>query len=306
MQLLECPSCRAGLVEETEGVLRCSVEGTAYAREAGIWRLVDASGGPDAAGFLTHYREVRRYEGWGAADNDYYRALPFVDTTERHAAIWKIGATTYRLFIDKVLRSMEAAGATGRVLDLGAGNGWLSYRLARRGHEVAAVDINDDPADGLGAHVHYDPEVRFELVQASFDNLPWCDGAVDLAIYNGSFHYSRDYGVTLGEALRVLAPGGRVVILDSPFYRRHTSGTAMVREREDAFRADYGIDSRPLINEGFLTGTRLRELAHDLGVSWQVSFPYHGLRAALRPLRNRISGRREQARFPLVVGTRNE
>ena len=233
VQLLVCPSCRAALVEQSEGVLSCPVEETAYVRQSGIWRLADATGGSEAARFLACYQAVRRNEGWGASDDGYYRALPFADATDRHAAIWNIRATTYRLFIRAIMRPIEAAGAEQRVFDLGAGNGWLSYRLARRGHEVAAVDLNDDPADGLGAHVHYDPEAPFERVQASFDDLPWGDNVVDMAIYNGSFHYSRNYTATLREALRVLVPGGRVVILDSPFYRVRESGKAMVREREE-------------------------------------------------------------------------
>ena len=38
-----------------------------------------------------------------------------------------------------------------RVLDVGAGNSWLSHRLASFGHQVVAVDRLDDELDGLGA-----------------------------------------------------------------------------------------------------------------------------------------------------------
>ena len=58
-----------------------------------------------------------------------------------------------------------------RLLDLGAGNGWLSYHLARRGHEAAAVDLTVNDFDGLGAHVHFD--APFTPVQAEFDHLPF-------------------------------------------------------------------------------------------------------------------------------------
>ena len=168
---------------------------------------------------------------------------------------------------------------------------------------MAAVDLNDDPRDGLGAHVHYDCDEPFAAIQASFDRLPWPDDVIDLAIYNGSLHYSADYGATVREALRVLAPGGRVVILDSPFYRHTKSGDSMVREREDVFRADDGCDTGGVPNEGFLTAARLDELEKDLVVSWQVLHPYYGLRGVLRPVKNWIMGRREQARFPVVIGS---
>ena len=201
------------------------------------------------------------------------------------------------------MQRIETVRGRQRILDLGAGNGWLSYRLARRGHGVAAVDLNDDPQDGLGAHVHYDREAPFAVIQASFDRLPWPDDVIDLAIYNGSLHYSTDYCATLREALRVLAPGGRVVILDSPFYRHTKSGEAMVRERKDVFRADYGCDTGGVANEGFLTPARLDDLTRDLGISWRLLHPHYGLRWALRPVKNWAMGRREQARFPVVIGS---
>jgi SAM-dependent methyltransferase len=286
-----------------EGVSRCPEDGHTYRRERGIWRLLHEPDAPGAAKFLARYQAVRQNEGWGAEDGGYYRALPFEDRSGRHRSIWRIRALTYRLFERKVLQPLEAARQDMRVLDLGAGNGWLSHRLAGRGHEVAAVDLNLDPRDGLGAHVHYPPEASFAAIEASFDHLPWPDQTADLAIFNGSLHYSTHYGTSVREALRVLAPGGQLAILDSPFYRRDESGEAMLRERAEAFRSEYGGDAGTA-NEGFLTPARLDELGQDLGITWQVLYPYGGVRAALRPLRNRILGRREQARFPVVVGSR--
>jgi predicted RNA methylase len=41
------------------------------------------------------------------------------------------------------------------LLDLGAGTGWMSYRLALRGHHPVAVDLLNDDRDGLGAARHF-------------------------------------------------------------------------------------------------------------------------------------------------------
>ena len=72
---------------------------------------------------------------------------------------------------------------------------------------------------------------RVVPVQATIDRVPFAGGSVDLAIFNASLHYSADYAATIAEVLRVLRPGGRVVLLDSPFYRDPASGARMVRER---------------------------------------------------------------------------
>ena len=91
---------------------------------------------------------------------------------------------------------------------------------------MIAVDLLVNEQDGLGAWKQY--ENTFTPVQAEFNHLPVMDSFADVVIFNASFHYSEDYAQSLAEALRVLSPGGRVVIMDSPVYRRSASGEKMV------------------------------------------------------------------------------
>lgn len=116
------------------------------------------------------------------------------------------------------------------ILDLGAGNGWLSNRLAMRGHQVAAVDLTTNDFDGLGCFRHY--ETTFMPVQADFDYLPFMNCSVDLVLFDASLHYATCYEKTFHELLRVLNPGGRLVIIDTPFYEDKASGEKMVKERQ--------------------------------------------------------------------------
>src|SRR6188768_2275737 len=100
--------------------------------------------------FTREYRTVRRAEGWGSSDAAYYRALPYRDLTGRFESIWRIRARSFDTFVSRVLPPLErrAAPEPLKVLDLGAGCGWLSYRLALRGHVVVALDLLDDRLDG--------------------------------------------------------------------------------------------------------------------------------------------------------------
>ena len=174
--------------------------------------------------FLEQYRQVRHAEGRGSQDPAYYRALPYADLSGKNSAMWAMRARTYRSF-EKILRGWErSAPAPFDVLDLGAGNCWMSYRLALRGHCPIALDIFNDPLDGLRAARFY--PITIPAIEADFSSLPFDSEKFDLVIFNASFHYSADYSHTLREVRRCLRPDGRLVILDSPIYRRSEHGRA--------------------------------------------------------------------------------
>ena len=190
-----------------------------------------------------------------------------------------------------------------KVIDLGAGNGWLSGRLSAQGDRVMAVDLLVNEEDGLGAWKHY--EHSFTPVQAEFNHLPIMDRFADAVIFNASFHYSEEYGATLKEALRVLSTGGRIVIMDSPVYRRSDSGEKMVAEREAQFSKKFGFASDNLHSENYLTYARLKELAQELNLTWKFITPFYGLGWISRPLISLLLRRREPAKFHLIVGRKN-
>jgi SAM-dependent methyltransferase len=255
------------------------------------------------AQFVREYRAVRRAEGWGSHDADYYRALPYRDLSGRFEAIWRIRARSFDTFLRHVVRPREA-GTALRVLDLGAGSGWLAYRMLHRGHWVMAVDVLDDPLDGLGAIRHYASGQPLRPVLAEFDRLPLIDGSADLIVFNASFHYSTDYCRTLEESLRVLEPRGTLVILDSPMYSDPTSGARMVQERETRFLSTYGFASNALAHQHFLTPERLSRVGAQLGIRWRSYLPRLDMRTAMSRRFNGLRARREPARFPVIVGGR--
>jgi SAM-dependent methyltransferase len=299
-----CPACGTALDAIAVDRLRCRADGATYRQQDGVWRLLAPARDVTLAQFMTEYETVRRGEGRGAADAAYYRALPFHDWSGRFLGDWKIRAASFRALANRVLASWEARlGRAGVAIDIGAGCGWLAYRLAQRGHKVAAVDLQTNSEDGLGAYVHYDAE--FVPVQAEFDRLPFAAGFADLLVFNASLHYSTDYLVTLREALRVLRPGGVLVVLDSPLYRHASSGQTMVRAREVTFSRRFGFPSNALASENFLTPARLHELAGLLCVRWTVTYPRHGLRFAIRRWKTLLLERREAARFPLIVARKD-
>jgi SAM-dependent methyltransferase len=189
------------------------------------------------------------------------------------------------------------------VLDIGAGNCWLSYRLSLRGHRPVAVDLITNSMDGLGAATHYLTKLRtlFPRFQAEADALPFASSQYDCIIYNASFHYSEDYLTTIAEAVRCLRDGGTIVVADSPWYSRNESGVQMVAERQQAFTGRFGFPSNGLSSQEFLTDERLERMAQLYGFTWQVFTPKYGVRWAMRPWIAKLRNRREPSQFRVYM-----
>jgi ubiquinone/menaquinone biosynthesis C-methylase UbiE len=251
--------------------------------------------------FLKDYSSIRRAEGRGSDDPAYFRALPFRDLTGRNSAQWSIRARTWKHFESLVLTEIEKDAARPLdILDVGAGNGWMSHRLTLRDHKPVALDIFSDCGDGLRSARHY-PR-WFPCVEAEFDELPFRDAAFDLAIYNSSIHYSTDYRRTLNEARRCLRSSGRIVIMDSPVYNLPEHGEQMRAERHESFQRQYGFRSESVPSIEYFDEITLDSLGRDLGIEWRRSQPWYGLAWALRPWRARLASRRPPSRFLILVG----
>jgi SAM-dependent methyltransferase len=303
-ELFICPRCRAKLDRVAPDRFTCPQDGLDFWNIDGIWRFLLPESEAHYSRFIADYESVRRAEGRVSASATYYRALPFKDLSGRFRSDWNIRARSFNALVKNVLTGIQdPLERSLKVLDLGAGNGWLSNRLAAQGDRVLAVDLLVNEQDGLGAWKHY--ENTFTPVQAEFNHLPVMDSFADAVIFNASLHYSEDYAQTLGEALRVLSPEGSLVILDSPVYRRASSGVKMVEEREAQFKTKYGFASDNLQSENYLTYTRLEELAKNLNIRWKYITPFYGLRWMLRPLASMLLRRREPAKFHLIVGSKN-
>ena len=266
-----------------------------------------ASPGARLARFRSEYGAHRAEEGRGRAPDElvglpYLRAGPL-------ARQWGVRARSYDAFMRLVVRPLAARhGRALRILDLGAGNGWLCRRAALAGHRAVALDLREDAVDGLGAasHLLASHPGLFHRVAASFDRLPFAPRAFDLAVFNASLHYAFDLGAVIGEAAGAVRAGGQLVILDSPFYPNDDAGSAMVAEKHASAEARFGERAEALLSLPFiefLTRGRLREASLGRGMVWRRHRVRYPLWYELRPIAARLRGRRPPSRFDLWVST---
>ncbi len=310
---LYCPACRecAGALRPNEmsNALTCSACGFVMKRERGIWRALAPSREGKFQQFIREYQTVRLKEGRGVGGVHYFLSLPYKDITGRNSWQWKIRGRSFRYLERTILPRLQKDYPQGMdILDVGAGNCWMSYRLARRDHRPVAVDIIDNDRDGLSAARHYLSFLRrrFPRFLAEMDRVPFTSAQFDLVAFNASFHYSENYDQTLQEALRCLRRPGHVLIVDSPFYSNEANGLAMVKEKHAQFQKRFGFNSDSIASREFLTRDTMEDLGKKHGIRWAFHKPWYGLAWAFRPMRARILGRREPAKFLMAWGIVNQ
>jgi ubiquinone/menaquinone biosynthesis C-methylase UbiE len=130
-----------------------------------------------------------------------------------------------------------------RVLDIGTGTGELARRFAlNRGCGVVGLD----PSAGMIAEARRKAtagewgDVRFQVVEAPFLEIPYADGAFDAVGSTQAFHHlpEGDKPAAVREMTRVLRKGGRLAIGDVIFYCPADLEAALARWPEE-LEAEY-------------------------------------------------------------------
>src|SRR5215211_787229 len=133
-----------------------------------------------------------------------------------------------------------------RVLDIGCGLGAYVANFGRFTDEAYGMDVDPPRVQegrrrGIGS-----------LMLAAAESLPFADGTFDLIVLNEVIEHVSDDRATLREAMRVLRPGGRVVIYaPNRLYPFETHGVYLGRR--------YIFGNIPLVN--WLPGPLRRRLA---------------------------------------------
>jgi arsenite methyltransferase len=111
-----------------------------------------------------------------------------------------------------VRRALALRGGE-RVLDVGSGPGFLAAEMAAEvGRDGRVVGV--DPSESMLA-VARRREAPVEFVSAGALDLPFGEAEFDAVVSTQVLEYVPDVAAALAEARRVLAPGGRLLVLDT-------------------------------------------------------------------------------------------
>jgi ubiquinone/menaquinone biosynthesis C-methylase UbiE len=117
---------------------------------------------------------------------------------------------------DRILDLVLPARGGLDALDAGCGTGFLALELAARGHRVTGVDFAHAMlAEARRKAAARGVSIRFE--EADAERLPFGTGSFDLAISRHLLWTLPHPDAAIDEWIRVLRPGGRLVVVDGQF-----------------------------------------------------------------------------------------
>lgn len=284
--VLGCPRCRSRLQAggDADRLLQCPGCGAQYSVHGQIPALLSHSDANRLARASEAYRAARVRDGWEHVTLKQAQALPYGQPAGYPRLYWLVRRQSFCVLMSLLAREGPTP-ATGPAADLGAGIGWLSYRLAQVGYQVVAVEASPDKDFGLGAaEINYLSQFHFLLVQGNLEYPPFQPETMGLILLNASLHYAADLEGTLQRAAHSLRPGGRLIVLDTPIADRPRPGTG---------RGDRHLGRSELEQALRRAGLNLRWIQIRRGLYWTV----HQTKAFLR--------REPRFSFPMVVADRS-
>jgi len=141
-------------------------------------------------------------------DTSYDAVAPLYD---RAFSDIRVRRDEWRWLEGRLDAAYPAGSPPPRVLDVGCGNGALLLALADRIASGVGVDASSGMVARATARAHARPGLTFHTLREP--RLPFADGSFDVITSFLSFLYL-DWDPMVAEMQRVLAPGGRILIVD--------------------------------------------------------------------------------------------
>lgn len=168
-----------------------------------------------------------------------------------------------------ILTEGAPTGLELKCLDLGCGPGLFSTLLAKLGHKVTAFDYSEDMLEQAKMNFT-ECAVSVETVQGDAQNLPFEDNTFDYIVSRNVMWVMEQPERAYSEWLRVLRPGGRMMIVDANHYlhyydEEYRMAWEAKTNHHDTDR-NYGVDPAP-INEI----ARNLPLSHERRPEWDLN-----------------------------------
>jgi ArsR family transcriptional regulator len=146
------------------------------------------------------------------AERDRVAAVYFSKNAKQWDEIRRLHADDEE--VEKALMALLGEGAMGRVLDIGTGTGRMLELLGPRARRGVGIDLSREMLNVARGNLE---RAGLDHCQVRLGDMYGSSGAgdrFDLVTIHQVLHYADQPGLVIAEAARVLAPGGRLVVVD--------------------------------------------------------------------------------------------
>ncbi len=139
-------------------------------------------------------------------EKNYYEAV------SEEANLWEVGKRDNRYYqdmirFDHILKLLPRTSQ--KILDLGCGDGYLSYLMAKEKHQVTAFDLSQNRLEKFKDLAQ---EYGIEQKIGDVKNTGLPDDTYDFIICSEVLEHIAEYEKVLQEAFRILKPDGQFIV----------------------------------------------------------------------------------------------
>lgn len=104
-----------------------------------------------------------------------------------------------------------------KIMDIGAGSGYFSVKLADKGANVIAADVSEEFQTALKKRIDENKLKNIQLRKIPYDNPGLESNEVDMVLIVNTYHHIENRSEYFAKAKKGIKPNGELVIID--FYK---------------------------------------------------------------------------------------
>jgi len=155
----------------------------------------------------THHTEGKKHHSNEANDHMHQRYVE--ELIERFESPER---DTYQ-HPDKVLEYLGDI-SNKKIMDIGAGSGYFSVKLANKGAHVIAADVNEEFQEALKQRIEDQKLKNIELRKIPFDSPDLSDNEADMVLIVNTYHHIEDRVAYFSKVKKGIKDNGELVVID--------------------------------------------------------------------------------------------
>jgi 2-polyprenyl-3-methyl-5-hydroxy-6-metoxy-1,4-benzoquinol methylase len=141
-----------------------------------------------------------------------------------------------------------------KIMDIGAGSGYFSVKLAEKGANVIAADVSDEFQDALKIRIDENNLENIELRNIPYDSPDLADNEVDMVLIVNTYHHIENRIDYFSKVKKGIKPDGELVVIDyfkkelpvgPPVNHKIDMDTVISELEEAGYTLDVNVDLLP-------------------------------------------------------------